>query len=103
MNDPIVITGIGLLSPLGIGLEETLLALREGAPAPGLSERLKAPAGEVPPVALTECGVTPKAYLDRHSELLLAACGLAWREAGIDPARLTPERSGILAGAAWGG
>ena len=103
MHDPIVITGLGLLSPLGIGIEETAMALREGAPAPGFSARMQTAAGEVPPFQLAECGVAPKAYLDRHSELLLAACGLAFRHAAIDPATLTPECSGILAGAAWGG
>lgn len=103
MHDPIVITGFGILSPLGIGVEETALALREGVPAPGFSTRLQATAAEVPAFELAACGPTPKAYLDRQSELLLAACGLAFRHAAIDPARLAPERSGILAGTAWGG
>ena len=33
MDQPITITGLGVLSPLGIGAEETVAALREGDPA----------------------------------------------------------------------
>jgi 3-oxoacyl-(acyl-carrier-protein) synthase len=109
MNDPIVITGIGILSPLGIGVEETAAALREGesallpcsrfAPPPGVSPLC----GEVPAFRAGEFLATPKTYLDRNSELLLAATGLALRQAGIDATKLVPERAGILAGTAWAG
>jgi len=109
MNDPIVITGIGILSPLGIGVEETAAALREGesallpcsrfAPPPGVSPLC----GEVPAFRIEEFLATPKAYLDRNSELLLAATGMALRQAGIDATKLVPERAGILVGTAWAG
>ena len=109
MDSPIVITGIGILSPLGIGIEETAAALCEGdsalqpcsrfAPPPGCSPLC----GEVPAFRAGEFLATPKAYLDRNSELLLAATGMALRNAGIDTASLAPERSGILAGTAWAG
>jgi 3-oxoacyl-[acyl-carrier-protein] synthase II len=109
MDDPVVISGIGVLSALGVGVEETAAALREGAGALAPSERGRPPegatplAGEVPPFRLEEFVPSPKAYLDRNSELLLAACGLALRHAGLDPAALAPERSGILVGTAWSG
>ena len=109
MNDPIVITGLGVLSALGVGVEETAAALREGASALAPSGRGQPPpgvsllAGEVPPFRIEEFVPAPKAYLDRNSELLLAACGLALRHAGLEPATLVPERTGILVGTAWGG
>ena len=108
-DDPIVITGLGLLSALGIGGEETAAALREGAPALQPSARIRPPhgrsslTGEVPAFRVEEFLPAPKAYLDRNSELLLAACGLARGHAGLDAAKFAPERAGILVGTAWSG
>lgn len=105
----VVITGIGILSPLGVGIEETAAALREGEPALFPASRCQPPpnvsplCGEVPAFKVDEFIPTSKAYLDRNSELLLAACGLALTHAGLDPSRLAPERSGIMVGTAWGG
>ena len=109
MNHPITITGIGILSPLGIGVEETVAALREGESAIMPCSRFTPPAGvsprcgEVPAFLIDDYLNAPKAYLDRNSELLLAATGMALRHAGIDTTKLTPERAGILVGTAWAG
>ena len=109
MNDPIVITGIGILSPLGIGVEETTAALREGESAILPCSRFVPPAGvsplcgEVPAFRTEDFLVTPKAYLDRNSELLLAATSMAMRHAGLDAASRDPSRTGILVGTAWAG
>lgn len=109
MNDPIVITGIGILSALGIGVEETAAALREGESALLPCSRFTPPAGvsplcgEVPPFQIEAYLPAPKAYLDRNSELLLAATSLALRQAGLDVSKLVPERAGILVGTAWAG
>ena len=109
-NDPIVITGIGILSPLGIGVEETTAALREGESALLPCARFLPPegvsplAGEVPDFQVDAFGVSPKTYLDRNSELLLAATGLALRDAGLAAAASqSPERIGLLVGTAWSG
>ena len=109
MHDPIVITGIGILSPLGIGSEENAAAWREGesalqpcarfTPPPGVSPLC----GEVPAFRIEDFHVSPKAYLDRNSELLLAATGMALQNADLTATNLTPERSGILVGTAWAG
>lgn len=109
MNDPIVITGIGVLSPLGIGVEETAAALREGESALLPCRRFAPPTGvspfcgEVPAFRVEEFLATPKTYLDRNSELLLAATGMALRHADIDVRTLVPERAGISVGTAWAG
>jgi nodulation protein E len=109
MNDPIVIAGIGILSPLGIGMEETLAALREGDSAILPCARFLPPegvsplAGEVPEFQVEAFGVSPKTYLDRASELLLAAAGQALQRAGLAAAASrSPERAGLLVGTAWG-
>jgi 3-oxoacyl-(acyl-carrier-protein) synthase len=109
MNDPIVITGIGILSPLGIGMEETIAALREGDSALLPCARFQPPegvsplAGEVPGFQMDAFGVSPKTYLDRTSELLLAAAGQALQHAGLaDTASRSPERTGLQVGTAWG-
>lgn len=109
MTDPIVITGLGLLSPLGVGTEETVAALREGASAVMPCARFAPPdcvsplCGEVPAFRMEDFLATPKAYLDRNSELLLAAASLAWRQAGLGPGTPAPERIGIVTGTAWSG
>lgn len=105
----IVITGLGLLSPLGIGPAETVAALREGVSALFTATRYTPPdgttclAGQVPEFALADFLNTPKAYLDRNSELLLAAGGMALLSAGLDPKSLPAGRAGVLVGTAWGG
>ncbi|MGI6495874.1 MAG: beta-ketoacyl synthase N-terminal-like domain-containing protein [Kiritimatiellia bacterium] len=96
-----IVTGIGLLSPLGIGPEENLAALAENEPA--LEEDADGRAvGRVPPFALADFVPTPKNYLDRQSELLLAACGMAIaRRGGLDD--VPPERRAVCAATAEGG
>ncbi len=106
---PIVITGLGLLSALGIGDEETVGAMREGVSALFPASRYTPPrgttalAGHVPDFAVADFLNAPKAYLDRNSELFLAACGMALRSAGLDPKSIPVGRAGLLAGTAWGG
>ncbi len=97
----VVVTGIGILSPLGIGDEENRLAMLEGEPALEPSESGREE-GRVPPFGLSEFVPTPKNYLDRQSELLLSACGMAIAQAGgLDG--VPPERRAVCAGTVWGG
>jgi len=109
MNEPIAITGLGLLSPLGVGADETLSALCAGTTGIRPGCRLAPPSGvtplcgEVPDFRVEDFLTTPKTYLDRNSALLLAATGMALRQAGIAQDSIHPERMGILAGTAWGG
>jgi len=106
---PVVITGLGVVSALGADAEECAAAFQEGEPAlfplacfelPGKAEPPLV--GEAPDPDLEASGVAPKPYLDRASGLFLAACGQAFRQAGLNAERLAALHAGIFAGTAWG-
>ena len=105
----IVISACGTLSALGIGLEESSAAWQEGESACFPATRLTPPeeadnlVGEVPAFALADLLTTPKAYLDRQSELLLAATALARQAGRLDNGAFAPDRTGLAIGTAWGG
>ena len=106
---PVLITGVGVASALGADADETAAALQEGEPALfPLSRFIVQEAdtpptvGEAPDTDLAACGVAPKAYLDRASHLFLAACGMAFRHAGLDAERLAASNAGIMSGTTWG-
>jgi 3-oxoacyl-(acyl-carrier-protein) synthase len=105
----LLITGLGMVSALGADAEETAAALHEREPALMPLARFAVPeiplpplAGEAPDVDLAACGVAPKAYLDRASQLFLAACGMAFQRAGLDAERLAALNAGVMCGTAWG-
>ena len=105
----VLITGLGVVSALGADAEENAAALQENEPALFPLSRFALPEAEEPPVAgeapdldLVACGVSPKAYLDRASQLFLAACGMAFRGAGLDAEKLAALQAGVMAGTAWG-
>ena len=106
---PVLITGLGVISALGADAEEHSAALQEGEPALFPLARFTVPeaaepplVGEAPDLDLDACGVAPKAYLDRASQLFLAACGMAFQTAGLDAATLSSLNAGIMGGTAWG-
>ena len=106
---PVLITGLGVTSALGADAAEHAATLKEGEPALfplarfELPERPEPPlAGEAPDPDLAACGVAPKAYLDRNSALFLAACGMAFRQSGLDAAGLAQLDAGVMCGTAWG-
>lgn len=117
MRDPerrVVITGIGLVSPLGIGLEPfwTSLAERRGAIAPieafpveGLPANLGAEVKDFNPKALAipshkkALGKNLK-YMARDIQLAVAAAELALADAGlVEPGKVDPTRIGLDLGA----
>lgn len=108
LPSPVAVTGLGILSPMGIGRHATAEALDGGRANLGPPTVFDAAlysvqrAGEVPgfvPKALLE---TPKTYLDRCSALTLAACYLAVRDAGLQWLESLPERRSLSHGTAFG-
>lgn len=86
----IVVTGIGPVTPAGVGRESFGAAVRGGSSAP--------PEFRVHPIELD--GLHPKARAFRRvadsTRLLLAAVALALRDAQTDPGSWDPERAGLI-------
>lgn len=106
----VVVTGLGLITPIGTGPEAVLAALWSQRPGIRAITRFdSAPfrcrvAGELP-------DFRPEDYLerkqvrrmDRFSQLSVSAARLALEDAGIGDAELEPERTGVCVGSALGG
>ena len=104
---PVAITGIGVVSALGIGLEpfwQGLLSGRSGiAPLTKLALRRPLQGGAVPPIEVRTFARSPAARrIDRASLLALAACRLALEDGGAPAALADPTRTGLVLGSAFG-
>ena len=105
-----MVTGLGLVSPVGIGVEESWSALLAGKSGIGpitLFDASTFPsriAGEVK-------GFDPEKFMDRKEarrndrfiQLALAASDQAWKDSGLDMATEDPERVGAIVGSGLGG
>ena len=105
-----MVTGLGLVSPVGIGVDESWSALVSGKSGIGpitLFDASSFPtriAGEVK-------GFDPTKFMDRKEarrndrfiQFALAAADMAMRDSGLDMAKEDPERVGVIVGAGIGG
>ncbi|MEN6548555.1 MAG: beta-ketoacyl synthase N-terminal-like domain-containing protein, partial [Armatimonadia bacterium] len=106
LKHDVVVTGVAPISAIGIGRDDFVQGLSEGREGRRAPERLT---GHSLPL-LAECLdfvvedylESEKTYLDRCSELALAACALAWDDAGLDWRELEHERVGLCLGTAFG-
>ncbi len=106
----VVVTGLGMLCPVGIGVEEGWQGLVAGKSGIGPITQFDAStfptriAGEVK-------GFDPEKYMekkearrnDRFIQFALAAAQMAMEDAAIDMAREDPERFGAIVGSGMGG
>jgi 3-oxoacyl-[acyl-carrier-protein] synthase II len=106
----VVITGIGVVSPLGIGIQKNWEALLRGQSGIGPITRFDASkhstriAGEVKNFdPLTFIDKREARRMDRFIQFALAAAALAVEDAGIDPALLEGDRTGVYIGSGIGG
>ena len=106
----VVVTGVGLVSPLGIGTGETWAGLREGrsgaAPitlfdASRHSTRLACEVKGFDPLQWVEKKDVKK--MDRFIQFAVAAADLAIRDAGLSIAPAIAERVGVYIGSGIGG
>lgn len=103
----VVITGLGVLSPIGLSLPELLTSLLENRSgiaqwtSPLLARAL--PAGLIPRDFTSEFTRTELPYLDRCSQLALLAARQAIDDAGIESFRQFGPRAGLYFGSVGGG
>jgi 3-oxoacyl-[acyl-carrier-protein] synthase II len=106
----VVVTGVGLVSPVGIGTEETwqnLLAGRSGAgpithfDASRHSTRFACEVKGFDPLRWIEKKDVKK--VDRFIQFAIAASDLALQDAGFDPRASDPLRTGVIIGSGIGG
>jgi len=106
----VVLTGVGLVSPLGIGTEETwrnLLAGRSGAgpitlfDASHHSTRFACEVKDFDPLRWFERKDVKK--VDRFIQFAVAAADLALADASLDPHATDPLRTGVFIGSGIGG
>ena len=104
----VVITGIGPVTAIGHGRDEFTAALFEGKSGIGKlswrdpSKQKTTMAAEIRNFEIRKYLETEKTYLDRSSQLALAALSLALRDAGIDPASWQGRKPGLVLGTAFG-
>jgi 3-oxoacyl-[acyl-carrier-protein] synthase II len=109
-KERIVISGIGLVTPLGIGVNKNWSALMEGKS--GIDTVAEFVAAELPTTFAGEVKeFNPEDYVDhkmarqydRYMHLAIAASDLALADAGISAGDLPKERTAILVGSGMGG
>jgi 3-oxoacyl-[acyl-carrier-protein] synthase II len=109
-NDAVVITGIGLITPLGPTLEENWRALMEGRSGIDTIQRFDTSglpvrfAGEVREFDVSQY-LDPKEirHYDRYTHFAVAAADAALENAGLNPDDLPAEKTGIVIGSGMGG
>ena len=100
----VVITGIGIACPLGVGRAAVWSAIENGQSGVSSLAHLVEAGYEVPMGGIVR-DFEPKQYVKprkslkvmcRETQLGFAAAELAWEEAALDDANLDPERVGVV-------
>lgn len=111
-RDRIVVTGMGVVSPIGIGVGAFWEALQkgvsgtkrvdEGIDLAGIPTKIGAPVENFTPDALREMGKNPR-KLDRAAQMTLVAAREALADAGLELDREDRDRIGVVVGTGIGG
>lgn len=110
MNNRVVITGMGAITPLGIGIEKLWPALLEGKS--GIGPITKFDTSDFPTKIAGEVkDFDPSLYMDkkearrmdRFTQFAVAGSKMAMEDAGIDMEKLEKDRSGVVLGCGIGG
>jgi 3-oxoacyl-[acyl-carrier-protein] synthase II len=110
MRRRVVVTGIGMVTPLGNSVEESWAGMCSGRS--GVARITRFDASTLPTKIAAEVKRLDLAKLVDHAEryefsghntrFAVAAAQMAWRDSGIDPARIDPARLGVYLGAGEG-
>lgn len=105
----VVVTGLGLVSPVGIGVEESWANIKAGKS--GVGPVTKFPAdGYACQIAAELKGFEPERFiapklikrLDPFVQYALAAASMAWDDSGLESG-VDPDRIGVITGCGLGG
>ncbi len=109
MKHRVVVTGLGVVTPIGIGRDafaENLLDGKsgigsvEGFDAKSNALRLAARVRDFEPADFI-CSRNLR-RMDRLSQMITASAKMALTDAGLDPTKVDPDRTGIVMGTAFG-
>lgn len=106
----VVVTGMGIVSPIGIGLEANLNSLKEGKSGIGAITRFDT-TGYDTTIAGEVKGFDPKQYIDPKAikqmdifiQYALASTKMAMEQSGLKIDDTNAERVGVVVGAGLGG
>lgn len=109
MSKKVVVTGMGVVSPVGNDRDTFWKSIREGRSGIGLNTRFDTSefkpkiSGEVEPVEPE--GMSPKEMnrLDGYSIYAIEASDQAWKQSGLDVSQEDPYRCGVIMGSGIGG
>ena len=103
----VIITGLGIVCPLGVGREAVWSAIENGRSGVRTIDRL-AEARYPIPIGGEVLDFEPKQYvkprkslkvMSRETQLGFAAAELAWADAQLDESSVDPEQLGVVVGA----
>lgn len=110
MKRRVVVTGIGLVTPLGIGTQETWNALINGQSGIGPITRFDA-SDQASQIAAEVKGFNPELWfekkqvknLDAFVQYAVAAADIAWKSSGLSITETNVDRVGVITGCGMGG
>ena len=110
MKRRVVVTGIGLITPLGIGTEQTWNALVNGQSGIGPITRFDA-SDQASQIAAEVKGFNPEDWfekkqaknLDAFVQYAVAAADIAWKDSGLSITDANAHRFGVITGCGMGG
>ncbi|MCE5195222.1 MAG: beta-ketoacyl-ACP synthase II [Nitrospiraceae bacterium] len=106
----VVVTGVGLITPVGIGVEQSWHALLEGRS--GIRKLTRFDASTFPTQIAGEVeGFNPEDYIepkevkkmDRFIHFAIAASSMAMKDSGLSITKSDAERAGVIIGSGIGG
>ncbi len=110
MTKRVVVTGMGVVTPIGIGLETFWDSLKNGRSGVGRLTFFDT-TDYTCKIDAEVKGFEPEKYIDkktirrmdRFTQFALAAADMAVRDAGLDTAHVDPDRVGVIVGSGIGG
>ncbi len=109
-NRRVVVTGLGLVSPVGIGVKEGWGSIVSGRSGVGLVTKFDTE-GYACRIAGEVKGFEPERFmpaklvkrLDPFVQYAIAASKEAWKDSGLDSDKVDPDRVGVITGCGLGG